>query len=331
MGRREFITLLGGAAAGWPIVARAQEPGRPRRIGVLLGSSDPNDPAAKRRVRLFENRLQELGWVAGRNIEILYRWASGDTDLSRTYAKELIGMHPDLILAATNTAMAALHREAPSLPIVFVMVSDPVGMGYVESFSRPGRDVTGFTPFEPSLGTKWLSMLKEVAPDVAHVGLLFNPEPGNNADSFAKPIEVAALSLGIKSIVQPQRDSQEIEQIILTLGQAGNGGLIFLPDALTSAQRHRIIQLVARARVPAIYPLRLFTEVGGLMSYGIDVDRLFVQSTSYVDRILRGANARELPVQAPTIFEFVINLKTAKSLGVEVPPSLLARADEVIE
>jgi ABC-type uncharacterized transport system substrate-binding protein len=330
MTRRAFITLLGGVAA-WPVTARGQAAAKVRRIGVLLGSSDPNDPVAQRRVRLFETGLQELGWVVGRNIDILYRWASGDTDRSRAYAKELIGMHLDLIVAATNTAMAALHREVPSLPIVFVMVSDPVGMGYVESFSRPGRNVTGFTPFEPSLGTKWLSLLKEIAPGVEHVGLLFNPEPGNNANSFAKPIEVAALSLGIKSIVRPKSDSKEIEQIILTLGHAGNGGLIFLPDALTSAQRHRVVELVTRSRVPAIYPLRSFSEVGGLMSYGIDVDGLFVQSASYVDRILRGSNARELPVQAPTKFEFVINLKTAKALGLTVPDKLLTAADEVIE
>jgi ABC-type uncharacterized transport system substrate-binding protein len=330
MTRRAFITLLGGVAA-WPVTARGQAAAKVRRIGVLLGSSDPNDPVAQRRVRLFETGLQELGWVVGRNIDILYRWASGDTDRSRAYAKELIGMHLDLIVAATNTAMAALHREVPSLPIVFVMVSDPVGMGYVESFSRPGRNVTGFTPFEPSLGTKWLSLLKEIAPGVEHVGLLFNQEPGNNADSFAKPIEVAALSLGIKSIVRPQSDSKEIEPIIQAVGRAGNGGLIFLPDALTSAQRHRVVELVARSRVPAIYPLRLFSEVGGLMSYGIDVDRLFVQSASYVDRILRGTNARELPVQAPTKFEFVINLKSAKALGLTVPDKLLTAADEVIE
>jgi ABC-type uncharacterized transport system substrate-binding protein len=247
MTRRAFITLLGGVAA-WPVTARGQAAAKVRRIGVLLGSSDPNDPVAQRRVRLFETGLQELGWVVGRNIDILYRWASGDTDRSRAYAKELIGMHLDLIVAATNTAMAALHREVPSLPIVFVMVSDPVGMGYVESFSRPGRNVTGFTPFEPSLGTKWLSLLKEIAPGVEHVGLLFNPEPGNNADSFAKPIEVAALSLGIKSIVRPQSDSKEIEPIIQAVGRAGNGGLIFLPDALTSAQRHRVVELVARSR-----------------------------------------------------------------------------------
>ena len=240
-------------------------------------------------------------------------------------------MHPDLIVAVSNTAMAALHREGPSLPIVFVLVSDPIQMGYVESFSHPGGNVTGFTPFEPSLGTKWLFLLKEIAPGVEHVGLLFNPEPGNNADSFAKPIEIAARSLGIKSIVRPKSDSKEIDQIILAIGNAGNGGLIFLPDALTTAQRHRVVELVARSRVPAIYPLRSFSEVGGLMSYGVDVDRLYVQSASYVDRILRGTNPWELPVQAPTKFEFVINLKSAKALGLTVPAGLLTTADDVIE
>jgi putative ABC transport system substrate-binding protein len=330
MRRREFITLLGGAAAARPLAVRAQQPNRIRQIGVLMGIA-ANDPVAKTRIAAFEKDLQELGWVFGRDIEIQYRWGAGDTDLTQAYAQELIGMQPDVILAHTNTGMAALHRETSAVPIVFVMVSDPIGMHYVDSMSRPGRNVTGFTPFEPSLGGKWLSLLKEIAPSVEHVGLLFNPEAGNNASAFVQPIEAAAPAFGIKSIVSPQRETAEIERIISTLSQLPNSGLIFLPDAFTAAHRETIVALVARHRVPAIYPLRSFCTAGGLMSYGIDVGELFRQAASYVDRILRGTPPGELPVQAPTKYDLVINLKTAKALGLEVPPTLLARADEVIE
>jgi putative ABC transport system substrate-binding protein len=328
--RRQFLTLIGGAAAAWPLAARTQEGERIKRVGVLMGIA-ANDPVAKTRIAAFEKDLQELGWVFGRDIEIQYRWGAGDTDLTRAYAKELIGMQPDVILAHTNTGMAALHRETSAIPIVFVMVSDPVGMHYVDSLSRPGRNVTGFTPFEPSLGGKWLSLLKEITPSVEHVGLLFNPETGNNASAFVQPIEAAAPALGVKSIVSPQKEIAEIERIIPTLSQMPNSGLIFLPDAFTAAHRETIVALVARHRVPAIYPLSSFCIAGGLMSYGIDVGELFRQAASYVDRVLRGAKPADLPVQAPTKFELVINLKTAKALGLAIPPTLLARADEVIE
>jgi putative ABC transport system substrate-binding protein len=329
MRRRAFITLLGGAAA-WPLVARAEQAERVRRVGALMGAA-ANDPVVKDRIASIEKPLQELGWVVGRDIEIHYRWGAGDTDLTRTYAKELIGMQPDVFIAHTNTSMAALHGEVSATPIVFVMVSDPVGMQYVDSMARPGRNVTGFTPFEPSLGSKWLSLLKEIAPNVEHVGLLFNPERGNNAAAFVRPIELAASSFGVKSIVSPQKDSAEIDDIILAQSQVPNGGLIFLPDAFTAVHRQRLIALIAKHHLPATYPLRMFSVAGGLMSYGIDIDHLFQQAASYVDRILRGARPGDLPVQAPTKFEFVVNLKTAKALGFTVPPTLLASADEVIE
>jgi putative tryptophan/tyrosine transport system substrate-binding protein len=330
MRRRDFITLMGGAAVALPLAAHAQQPRGVRRIGALMGGA-ANDPLVKERVASIEKPLRELGWIVGRDIEIHYRWGAGDTDLTRTYTKELIGMQPDVLIAHTNTSMAALHREALATPIVFVMVSDPVGMHYVDSMARPGRNVTGFTPFEPSLGSKWLSLLKEIAPNVEHVGLLFNPERGNNAAAFVRPIELAALSMGVKSIVSPQTEGAEIERIILAQGKVPNSGLIFLPDAFTAAHRQRLIALIAHHRIPATYPLRMFSTAGGLLSYGIDIDHLFQQAASYVDRILRGASPGELPVQAPTKFEFVINLKTAKVLGLDVPPTLLARADEVIE
>ena len=240
-------------------------------------------------------------------------------------------MKPDAILAVTNSAMAALHREASRIPIVFVMVSDPVGMHYVDSFAHPGGNVTGFTPFDPSLGTKWVSLLKEIAPEIENVGLIYNPEPGNNSASFAGPIEAAAVPLGVKSIVRPVGDSAGIERLISTLSGKPNSGLIFLPDAFTSAHSEAIVAAVAQHRLPAIYPLRLFCDAGGLISYGIDLYQLVQQAVSYVSLILRGTNPADLPVQAPTKFQLVINVKAAKAIGVAVPPSLLARADEVIE
>jgi putative ABC transport system substrate-binding protein len=327
MRRREFISLLGGAAA-WPAVA--QQAPRLRRIGALIGSAR-DDPVARTRMAEFEERLRELGWLIGRDVEIQHRWSGGETDLTRTFARELIAMQPDVIYAVTNTAMAALHREAATTPIVFVMVSDPVGMGYVEGLARPGRNATGFTPFEPSLGGKWLSLLTEIAPRVEHVGLIFNPEVGNNSSSFVKAVEAAAQSLGVLSIVRPLQETVEIEQIISSLGHVGNGGLIFLPDAFTGANYQAIVSLVARHKVPAIYPFRFFSAAGGLMSYGGDVEQVYRQAASYVDRILRGARPGDLPVQAPTKFRLVINMKTAKALGLTISPGLLAIADEVIE
>jgi putative tryptophan/tyrosine transport system substrate-binding protein len=326
MRRREFITLIGGAAA-WPFAARAQQKNRVYRIAVLEGGQVANATE----VDLIEKYFKGLGWSPGRDLEIEYRWGAGDTELNKAYAKEIFGMKPDAILAGSNTAMAALHREASAIPIVFVMVSDPVGMHYVDSFAHPGGNVTGFTPFDPSLGTKWVSLLKEIAPNIENIGLIYNPEPGNNSASFAGPIEAAAPSLGVKSILRPVGDSAGIERLILTLSEKPDSGLIFLPDAFTAAHREAIVAAVAQHRLPAIYPLRMFCDAGGLISYGIDLIPLYQQAVSYVSRILRGANPADLPVQAPTKFELVINAKTAKAIDLAVPPTLLARADEVIE
>jgi putative ABC transport system substrate-binding protein len=326
MRRRDFITLFGGAAA-WPIVAQAQQKTRVYRIAALLGGSTANVPETD----LIERFFKGFGWSPGRDLEIAYRWGGGDTELNKAYAKEIIGMKPDAILAMTNSAMAALHREASRIPTVFVMVSDPVGMHYVDSFAQPGGNVTGFTPFDPSLGTKWVSLLKEIGPNIENVGLVYNPEPGNNSASFAAPIEATAPSLGVKSIVRPVGDSAGIERLISTLSGRPNSGLIFLPDAFTSVHRQAMVTTVAQHRLPAIYPLRQFCDVGGLMSYGIDLYQLLQQAVSYVSKILRGANPADLPVQAPTKFEFVINVTTAKAIGLAVPPMLLAQANEVIE
>jgi putative ABC transport system substrate-binding protein len=243
----------------------------------------------------------------------------------------LIALQPDVLVAVTNTSMAALHAEHSNIPTVFAMVSDPVGMHYVESFSRPGGNATGFTPFEPSLGGKWVSLLKEAAPSVERIGIVYNPEPGNNSLAFRKSIDEVANKIGIASIETPSGDSSDIDRLIRSLKDEPNSGLIFLPDAITGVRRVQITALVAQCRLPAIYPLRLFCEVGGLMSYGVKTDKIVAGAASYVDRILRGANPTELPVQAPTEFEFVVNQKTAQQLGLQLPPLLLARADDVIE
>ncbi|HEV7409229.1 MAG TPA: ABC transporter substrate-binding protein [Bradyrhizobium sp.] len=326
MKRREFIGLIGSAIA-WPPAAGAQQKNRAYRIAVLLGGSPANSP----NVDIIEKSFRELGWSPGRDLEIEYRWGAGDTERNNAHAKEIISTKPDAVLAMTNSAMAALHREASGIPTVFVMVSDPVGMRYVDSFAHPGRNITGFTPFDPSLGAKWVSLLKEIAPNIENVGLIYNPEPGNNLASFAGPIEAVAPSLGVKSIVKPVGDSTGIERLISTLGGKSNSGLIFLPDAFTAVHSEAIVAAVAQHRLPAIYPLRLFCGAGGLISYGVNSSELLQQGVSYVSRILRGTKPADLPVQAPTKFELVINLKAAKAMGLVLPPSLIALADDVIE
>jgi putative ABC transport system substrate-binding protein len=317
MRRREFILGLAMLAKFGRV--SAQE--RVRRVGALI--TEPTD--------ILETLLKGSGWIIGRNLRIEYRITRGDTDLSRAYARELIALRPDVLFAVTNTSMAALHHEHSNIPTVFVMVSDPVGMHYVQSFSRPGGNTTGFTPFEPTLGGKWVSLLKEIAPNVEHIGVVYNPEPGNNSAAFRKSIDEIADKVGIKSIETPSGDSSDIDRLIRSLKDQPNGGLIFLPDAITGVRRFEIAALVAECRLPAIYPLPFFCEAGGLASYGAKTYTLYVGAASYVDRILRGANAAELPVQGPTEFELVVNQKTARQLGMQMPASLLARADKVIE
>ncbi len=325
MRRRDFITVLGGAAS-WPLAARAQQR-QTYRVSILLGASTENSEE----IEHIETLFQGLGWTPQRDLEIEYRWGAGQTELNTFYAKAIIAKKPDAILAITNSAMAALHREASTIPTVFLMVSDPVGMQYVDSFAKPGGNVTGFTPFEPSLGGKWVSILKEIAPKVQTIGLMFNPEPGNNSASFSGPIKSIASSLGVTAIEKPTGDAADVERLISKLGQQANGGLIFLPDAFTFINRDAIIASIAHNRLPAIYPLRGFCDAGGLISYGIKYSQLLEQSVTYVSRILRGAKPAELPVQGPTTFELIINQKAAKELDLPIPTTLLARADEVIE
>jgi putative tryptophan/tyrosine transport system substrate-binding protein len=327
--RRDFITLLGGAAVGWPLVARAQQIDRMRRIGVLMGLV-VNDPEAQSRVAAFENGLRELGWVKGRNLSIEYRWA-GDGNVLRDHAAELLAMAPDLILANSTPVTVALREQSPAVPIVFTQVVDPVGQGLVPNLAHPGGNVTGFTSFEFSIGTKWLEALKQIAPRVTRVALVFNPQSAPFADLFLRPVEAAASSFSVAPIGAAVRDPVDVDRVFDTFAREPNGGLMVLPDISMTNYRDAIVALAARHRVPAIYPFRFFAISGGLMSYGTDVAEIFRRAAGYVDRILKGEKAGDLPVQAPTKYELVINLKTAKALGLTAPPTLLALADEVIE
>lgn len=319
MKRRECLLGLAMLASVGP--ASAQRPAR--RVGALV--------VEQTQANILETVLKEKGWILGQNLHIEFRVTRGDTNLSQAYARELIALQPDVLFAVSNTSMAALHAERSAIPTAFAMVSNSVEMHYVESFSRPGGKATGFTPFEPSLGGKWVSLMKEVAPKVEHIGIVYNPEPGNNSSAFRKSIDEVASNVGIASIETPRGDSSDIDRLIRSLKDKLNSGLIFLPDAITYARRVQIAALVAQCKLPAIYPFRPFTEAGGLMSYGVRIERVIAAAASYVDLILRGANPAELPVQGPTEFELVLNQKTARQLGLQLPPVLLARADEVIE
>jgi len=327
--RREFITLLGGAAAAWPLAARAQQTKRMRRIGVLMGLV-ASDPEAESRVVAFEKGLRELGWVKGRNLSIEYRWA-GDGNVLRDHAAELLDMAPDLILANSTPVTAVLQEQSRAVPIVFTQVTDPVGHGLVPNLAHPGGNLTGFTSFEFSIGTKWLEALKQTAPRVTRVALVFNPQSAPFADLFLRPVEAAAPSFSVAPIVAAVRDPADVDRVFDALAREPNGGLMVLPDISMTNYREAIIALAARHRLPAVYPYRYFAASGGLMSYGIDGTDIFRRAAGYVDRILKGTSPGELPIQAPTKYELVINLKTAKALGLEIPPTLLARADEVIE
>jgi putative ABC transport system substrate-binding protein len=329
--RREFITLLGGAAAAWPLAARAQQRERMRRIGVLMGYPE-SDSEAQTKIAAFRDGLQKLGWTEGRNTRIDTRWATpADAESMERFAKELVALQPDLILSSTTPTTAALLQQTRTIPIVFATVADPVGSGFVASFPRPGGNVTGFVVFEASLAGKWLELLKEIVPRVNRITFLFNPATATYAEFYLNPFKAAAESFAVEAIAAPVRDRSELESVVSAQAREPNGGLIVMPDSFTDLHRAEIASLAARYRLPAVYPRRIFTEVGGLLSYGIDQLDNFRLAATYADRILKGEKPADLPVQAPTKFELVINLKTAKMLGLEVPPTLLARADEVIE
>ena len=330
MRRREFSTLLGGAAVAWPLAAGAQQPERIRRIGVLMSFAE-SDPQAQARVAAFRKGLQMLGWAEDRNVRIDIRWAASDAVLMQRFAKELVALQPDLILSHNTPTTASLLQHTRTIPIVFVVVSDPVGSGFVASFPQPGGNVTGFTNIEPTMAGKWLQLLKEIAPSVTRVALLFNPATAPYAEYYLGPFKAAAASLASEMIAAPVRDTSELESAIAAQARAPNGGLVVMTDSFLVAHRAEITSLAARYRLPAVYPFRFFVELGGLMSYGNDLFDSFRRAATYADRILKGATPNELPVQAPVKFELVLNLKTAKALGLDVPFHLQQRADEVIE
>jgi putative ABC transport system substrate-binding protein len=328
MRRREFITLLGGAAA-WPGIASAQQGDRTRRIGVLTGYA-AGDPEGQARVGAFRQGLRELGWIETHNVWIDVRWAAADPDLLRTYAAELVGMTPDVILVNNPQGVTAVQRERRNIAIVFAGVSDPVGLHFVDSLARPGGNITGFTTFEFSPVAKLLDALKEIAPGVTRVALIFDPDNPSSV-GHVRSLETAARSFAVNSVAVAVHNPAEIERAIEAFADERNGGLLVPPNTTLTSHRDLIVALADRFRLPAVYPFRVFVTAGGLMSYGADRIDQFRRAASYVDRILRGAKPADLPVQQPSKFELVINLKTAKALGLEVPPTLLARADEVIE
>jgi putative ABC transport system substrate-binding protein len=330
IGRREFITLLGGAAA-WPLAARAAQAGRIWRIGVLMAHAD-SDPEFQAFVVAFREGLQKLGWAEGRDIRIDTRWgALDDPEVRLRSANELLALQPDLILTQNTPPTASMLQLTRTVPIVFVIVADPVGSGFVESLARPGGNATGFTVMEPTMAGKWLELLKEIAPHLNQAAFLFNPATAPYVDYYLNPFKTAAASFGLEPIAAPVHDRSEFEAVIAAQARAVNSGLIVIPDGFLNVHRLEITSLAARYRVSAVYPWRFFAEVGGLISYGAEQRDLFRLAATYADRILRGAKPTELPVQAPVKFELIINLKTAKALGLDVPPTLLARADEVIE
>jgi len=331
MKRREVIKLIGGAAAYWPLAVRAQQSDEVRRIGVVVNVA-ADDPEAQASLAAFKQTLQQLGWSEGRNLQIDFRGAAGDPERMQAFAKELVALQPHVILTRSTPVTAALLRHTRTIPIVFTVVSDPVGERFVESLARPGGNATGFTNVEFSLTGKWLELLKEVAPRIKRVAFIFNPKlaPGGGS-YYTRLIEASAPSFGVTPIVAPVHDAADIERAIGEFVREPNGGLVVLPDAATLVNRKLIIALADRYRVPAIYAFRLVVIEGGLMSYGIDVVDQYRQAAGYVDRILRGTKPAELPVQLPAKFVMAINLKTAKELGLDVPLLLQQRADELIE
>jgi putative ABC transport system substrate-binding protein len=328
MRRRDFITLMGGAAA-WPITARAQQGERMRRVGVLITLA-ADDPQSQRRMTAFVQGLQELGWTDGRNIRIETRWTAGDTDRMRRHAAELVALAPDVILASGGTVVGALLEASRTTPIVFTLTVDPVGAGHVASLARPGGNATGFTGYEYGLAAKWLELLKEIAPRVTRAAVVRDAATPQGVGLFAV-IRGASSALSMELRPVDVRNADEIERGITAVARDGNGGLIVTASGLAIVHRDLIITLAARHKLPAIYFQHYFVHAGGLVSYGPDPVEPHRQAAQYVDRILKGENPGDLPVQAPTKYQLTINLKTAKALGLEVPPSLLARADEVIE
>jgi ABC-type uncharacterized transport system substrate-binding protein len=327
--RREFITLLGGVAASWPLVASAQESDAVRRLGVLLSASE-TDPEGQARVAALRKGLQELGWSEGRNLKVDYRWTGGDDVRARAYAAELVASQPDVIFAAPSAALASVQRVTRTVPIVFAQISDPVGAGFVSSLAHPGGNITGFALFEFAIGAKWLELLKQIAPSVTRVAAIYDPATPS-ASGFLPMVEAAGRSFGVDVFTHAVHDTTEVERVINTFAAQPNGGLIPVASALIAVQRNFVISLANRHRLPNVYAFRYYPVNGGLASYGVDNIDLHKRAASYIDRILKGEKPANLPVQLADKFQLVINIKTAKALGLDIPVSVLARTDEVIE
>lgn len=327
--RRDFIVALGGAVVAWPLATRAQQSERMRRVGVLIGTAE-NDPETKRRVEALRRGLSEAGWAEGKNIYFEYRFSGGDPERMRRFALEIVGIAPDVIVVHSNDFLAALRQTNTVIPTVFAQVGDPVGSGFVESLSHPGGNLTGFTTFESDIGGKWLQTLKEIAPWVTRVLVLLDANIAANL-AYLSAAQMAAKSVGMTLIAGTIQNASQIDPIIETFADQPNGGLVVLPSPMTGANREHIIGFAAKYRLPAIYAFRFFAISGGLVSYGVDTADLYRRAASYVDRILKGAKPADLPVQQPTKYELVINKMTAKAIGLDVPLSILTRADEVIE
>jgi putative ABC transport system substrate-binding protein len=326
--RRTFISVLGGAAA-WPLAARAQQGGRMRRVGALMNLA-ADDPQSRNRSAAFQEGLQQLGWTDGRNVQIDYRWAAGNAERFRQYAEELVALEPDIILASASPAVVALQRATKTIPIVFVIVIDPVGAGFIASLARPGGNTTGFTLFEYGVAGKWLELLKEIAPGIIRVAVLRDPAIAAGIGQLGA-IQAVAPSLNVDLTPIDVREAAEIERGLTEFARAPNGGLVVTGSPSQGIHRKLIVTLAAKYRLPAIYPFRYMAPEGGLLAYGPDQLDQYRRATVYVDRILKGESPADLPVQAPTKYEMAINLKTARTLGLTVPPTLLIRADEVVE
>jgi len=328
MRRREFITLA-GAVTAWPFAARAQPSVQMRRIGMLVGSAD--NAEGRSRLSAFRETLQAQGWIEGRNVQIDLRWGAANTELTQKFAKEIVSAGPDVIFAETTPVVTAVLQDSRRIPLVFVNVSDPLGSGFVASLARPGGLVTGFISNEASLASKWLELLKEIAPGMKRAALLFNPDTASYVGPFWTAFVSAAASFSIEPMAARVHDAGELQSALADLAGAPDSGLVVMAEIFATVHQQRIIKLAAEHRLPAVYPFDFFARNGGLMSYGVDIDNLFSRAAFYVDRILKGEKPAELPVQAPTKFQLIINLKTVKALGLTVPQSLLATADEVIE
>jgi putative tryptophan/tyrosine transport system substrate-binding protein len=330
IGRRELISALGGAAVTWPAAVRAQQPERVSRVGVLMAMAK-SDQESVANVAAFRLGLQELGWREGGDLQIDIRWIAGDAKRIPTYTEELLNLAPDIVLAHGTPAVFAFKSKVTNLPIVFVQVADPIEQGIISNLSRPGGNITGFTGFEFSIAGKWLQILKEAAPRVTRVAMLFNPDTASYSPSYVRQAEAAATPLSMQVVGIPVHEPAQIEASVAAIGHEGNYGLIIIPDTFTLSNRELVVNSATQYRVPSIFPYRFYATSGGMISYGIDVTNLFYRAASYVDRVLKGASPGSLPVQQPTKYQLVVNLKTAKALGLTIPQALLATADEVIE